>query len=525
MQFRPIRFQLENGSQAARAFESIAKTWPTRVDRSWRRRTTYYDTFDWRVLSASRRLWSEQGSRSTILRLTPLDQTRGLQSKITRLPSFIWELPQGPLRDHLEPIVGVRRLLDMTSILAHGDVMNILDKRDKTVAVLRFEHSTGSTILGSKKRVDLPDCLTLIPVRGYADDFAEVLRILSSDLGLQPAAESELVEAAIALGLNPGGYSKRLDLALDPQAAATDAMMKIHRKLFEIMRANELGLRLDLDSEFLHEFRVSVRRTRSALSQVKGVFPESVCNHFRDEFSWLGQITGPCRDLHVYQLKFPAYRSSLPAEIRDDLDPLRVFLDRHQRIEHRDLVDLLDSDRYQKLKRDWKQFLSTDPSGQVSEPPSPNPIVKLASERIWRSYKRVIKKGSAIGPQTPAKALHRLRIDCKKLRYLLEFFRSLYPEAKVGLLIEELKRLQDNLGDFNDFEVQQDRLRKYGQTMVAEQLAPAATMLAMGRLIERLEEGHARERERFRRRFEKFSAPKNHRLFRRLFKPRKEPKA
>ncbi len=525
MQVRPIRFQLENGSQAARVFESVAKTRPTRVDRTWRRRTTYYDTFDWRVLSASSLLWSEQGPRSTILRLTPLDQTRVFQTKITRLPSFVWELPQGPLRDHLEPIVGVRRLLDMTSIRAHGDVMKILDKREKTVAVLRFEHSTGSTILGSKKRVDLPPSLTLIPVRGYAEVFADISRILSSDLGLQPAAESELVEAAIALGLNPGDYSKRLDLALDPEAPATKAMIKIHRKLFQIMQANELGLRLDLDSEFLHEFRVSVRRTRSALTQVKGVFPESVCNHFRDEFSWLGQITGPCRDLHVYQLKFPGYRSSLPAEIRDDLDPLRVFLDRHQRIEHRDLIDLLDSDRYQRLKRDWKDFLRTDPSGLESEPYSSSPIVKLASDRIWRSYKRVIKKGSAIGQQTPAKALHRLRIDCKKLRYLLEFFRSLYPEAKIGLLIDELKRLQDNLGDFNDFEVQQDRLRKYGQTMVAEQLAPAATMLAMGRLIERLEEGQARERERFRRRFKKFSARKNHRLFRRLFKPHKEPTA
>ncbi len=525
MQSRSLRFQIENGSHADRVFESLAKSWPTRLDRTWSRRTTYYDTFDWRALSASSLLWSEEGPRSTILHLTPLDQSLAMQSRITRPPGFVWELPPGPLRNHLDPIVGVRRLLDMTSIKANGSALNILDKRDKTVAILRFEHSKASTILGSTKRADLAPSLTLIPVRGYGEVSDEVARHLSRNLGLQTSPDNELVEAARALGLSPVGYSKRLNLELDPLASATEAMIKIHRRLFEIMRANELGLRLDLDSEFLHEFRVAVRRTRSALTQVKGVFPESVCNHFRAEFSWLGQITGPCRDLHVYQLKFPRYRSSLPAEIREDLDPLRVFLDRHQRIEHQDLVDLMDSDRYQALKRDWKAFLGAEPSSLETGPNSSQPIEKLASERIWRSYKRVVKKGTAIGQDTPAIALHRLRIDCKKLRYLLEFFRSLYPETQIGLLIQELKHLQDNLGDFNDFEVQQNRLRKYGQTMVAEQLAPAATMLAMGRLIERLEEGQALERARFHRRFKKFSTRKNKRLFRRLFKPLEDPPA
>ncbi|MFC1662475.1 CHAD domain-containing protein, partial [Gemmatimonadota bacterium] len=41
------------------------------------------------------------------------------------------------------------------------------------------------------------------------------------------------------------------------------------------MRANEVGMLKNLDSEFLHDFRVAVRRTRSGLTQLKGVFPPS----------------------------------------------------------------------------------------------------------------------------------------------------------------------------------------------------------------------------------------------------------
>ena len=73
----------------------------------------------------------------------------------------------------------------------------------------------------------------------------------------------------------------------------------LHR-LLDTMLANETGTREDIDSEFLHDFRVSVRRTRSAISQIKGVIPQKILDRFRPEFTWLGQITGPTRDMDVY---------------------------------------------------------------------------------------------------------------------------------------------------------------------------------------------------------------------------------
>ena len=37
-------------------------------------------------------------------------------------------------------------------------------------------------------------------------------------------------------------------------------------------------------------------------------------------FRWLGQVTGPTRDLDVYLLKLPGYAEFLPPEARGDLD-------------------------------------------------------------------------------------------------------------------------------------------------------------------------------------------------------------
>ena len=42
---------------------------------------------------------------------------------------------------------------------------------------------------------------------------------------------------------------------------------------------------------------------------------------------------------------------------------------------------------------------------------------------IWKRYRKVCKLARSITPDTPDEIVHDLRIDCKKLRYLMEFFR------------------------------------------------------------------------------------------------------
>ena len=62
------------------------------------------------------------------------------------------------------------------------------------------------------------------------------------------------------------------------------------------------------------------------------------------------------------------------------------------------------------------------------------------------------------GDPLPAPTLHLLRIECKYLRYLLEFARHLLgPPGEQ--LIESLKQLQEHLGDLNDAAVSEAKLR------------------------------------------------------------------
>ena len=131
----------------------------------------------------------------------------------------------------------------------------------------------------------------------------------------------------------------------------------------------------------------------------------------------------------------------------------------------------------------------------------------MARDRILETHARVIKKGRAITPSTPDAKLHRLRIDCKKLRYLLEFFRDLYEPTEIGKVIGALKGLQDNLGDFNDLTVQQGAMERFAEELKAAG-APAVALLALGQLIANLAGRHDEERRRFDTQFERFDRRK-----------------
>lgn len=503
-------------SDVERLASGLAARFTVRSENQPLRRVCYFDTFDWRLHRAGGclRLAPERGGR----KLTWLSGNGEPRHRLAAdaAPPFAWDFPPGPFRQALEPVIAMRRLLPVVELRLGGRALRVLDGREKTVVRVRVEQGTARTPGEPGDPVPLPAVLRVLPVRGYDEAWSRVIEVLETELGLEKAAASELGRALGAVGRQAGDYVSKVRVELDAAMPAAEAAKAIHGSLLATIRRNEHGTRRDLDSEFLHDYRVAVRRTRSALSQVKGVYPAGELARFKVELKWLGGLTGHLRDLDVYLLKMDDYKADLPPAVRDDLAPLGDYLRDRQRREQRRVARQLGSARYRALLEDWGRFLD-QPADLEAAANAGRPIGEVASERIWKVYRRVIKKGLAIDDDTPAAAVHELRIECKKLRYLLEFFRGLYHPGRIGRLIKALKQLQDNLGDFNDFEVQQGSLRDFADDMVSRQAAPAATLMAMGRLVEHLEKGQARERRLFSQRFAAFAHDDNQGLARDLF--------
>ena len=234
-------------------------------------------------------------------------------------------------------------------------------------------------------------------------------------------------------------------------------------------------------------------------------------------FGWLGRVTGPTRDLDVHLSMVESYCQSVSNDAAMLLAPMISVLRKRHDAARKELVGQIDSDRYRNLKHSWREILN---SGFEADPPTDHKgdsTRVVSSRRIWRVYRRILRSGAAITPSSPASHLHDLRKEAKKLRYMIEFFSSLYPTRAMGRATSALKQLQNNLGDFNDCEVQHETIQRIADELMNNRACYSANILAMGALLEHLAAGQRRARREFQRCFGKFSSPRKRKLFIKLF--------
>ena len=513
-----LRYQLRDSESIGEVVTALAAQFQLASGPEKITRHTLHDSFDWRLFQAGMQLdeLSGQGHHALTLRKLADDaayQTIPLDGPVA---GFFQAYPLGLLRERLAATLQMRTLLPQVEIRRRERLLRLLDSEQKTVLRIALQEQDARPP-GRGEYRPMAVLLRLLPVRGYTKPLQQVSRFLADSLGLQSQSDPLISLALSAIDRRPLDYSSRLDINLQPEMPACEVARQIHRILLATLEANLPGTRADLDSEFLHDLRVAVRRTRSALSQIKGVFPEVEVEKYKERFTWIGQLTGPTRDLDVYLLGFDDYRNSLPERYRPDLDPLQDFLLAHQKIEQRAMVRKLNSPHFHTLLKEWRGFLLTPSDSAEAGPHAHKPISKVAAKRIYSTFRRVLEEGLAIHAHSPPEALHELRKNCKKLRYLLEFFQSLYPGEQIKTLIKSLKGLLDNLGDYQDLEVQADKLREFAHQMVVEGAVPADTLLAMGMLVDGLLKRQQESRLMFADRFARFASPEQVTAYETLF--------
>jgi CHAD domain-containing protein len=446
-----------------------------------RRRHTILDTFDGRIRKAGARLTQSGTDRRTVAW-----QRRSAGTSLTvSLPapvSFAWDLADGPLKRALAPIIGVRRLLAQAETEVQESTFDVLDDRNKTIARLRIESGRARVPKERHAWQPLPSVITLSGLRGYEDAYRALVPVLESRPGIEACPEGFDGLTLRQLDALPVPPSPGADLA--PTVAAETGARRIHQEFLKILVANEPGVRTRLDTEFLHDFRVAVRRTRSLLGQVRRVFPPDALTHFSTEFSWLGRATGPLRDLDVLVLAVRGQRNRIPD---DDFERLTTFLGQAQEREHQVLIEGLDGKRYQRLLMDWTAFLERSTPYHEAASNAGRPLADVVAQRAWRLSRRIARRAETFDDQTPPDRVHEIRLDTKKLRYLVDVAPAFYDAADLQTVLGALKKLQRVLGEFNDARAQEQRLLECASAAAAV-AEPLETKLALGRLADRCRE-------------------------------------
>lgn len=201
------------------------------------------------------------------------------------------------------------------------------------------------------------------------------------------------------------------------------------------------------DPEHLHKLRTNTRRIRTLLKMFKSYLDPNFFQEARTLYKELIEYTNPIRDIDVFLIHLQSL--SLPSRMSGWIDPVVQLLQKQRKGYYQELLNNLDPFETQ-IK---KLFLQCSAQATIS---------------TKKALKKAIKKQKKAVERTKGSDLHRIRIAYKYLRYLYEL-------TKDRKKVRQLKRIQDLLGEYHDYEVACERILEIG-----EQIDEKKALMALG---------------------------------------------
>jgi CHAD domain-containing protein len=369
-------------------------------------------------------------------------------------PVFHWDFESGSgefqriLRGHLK----LRAAVKLAVVAIHDQDYCIRNRDGKIILRLRQQSVDVEGQLAC-------ETLQATPLLGYSKEADAIAALLSAE----PAFSSEPVSLAACVlrlvGKAEGPFPSKVVIHIQPSDTVRDSVTKIAKSMAIVARQSEAGIIEDIDTEFLHDYRVGIRKIRSVIGLVQGAYSKEDTKQLKAVWGDYARATNRLRDLDVYLLNEVKLRAQLPKELQSGLD--RMFAD--FRAERRTALNRvrkrLKSPEY--MKSMAQQFEWLEHSKRSTGARSDFAIGTVVVKEIRKHYKLIRSLGMAITDATPDAEVHELRIECKKLRYLLELFASLFSAKEMRYILRRLRGLQTVLGDFNDYSVQRETMLQY----------------------------------------------------------------
>lgn len=260
-------------------------------------------------------------------------------------------------------------------------------------------------------------------------------------------------------------YQERIEglkAALQP-VGPHDSVAAAGRKLlladFIRMLEREPGARSGEDIEDVHQMRVAIRRMRSALRLLRPYYRNKKIAPFRQHLQQVARALGAVRDLDVLIEHLQEYRAGLAETEQAVLDDVMALLDARRQKGRAAFVRLVDSKAHRRFEDAFAAFVSPAPSEEASQydgDVTPHQVRHLVPVLLHQRLAVVRAYDSIMAMATP-EALHALRVEVKRLRYAVWFFRDVLGN-QARSFIQELKNMQDYLGALNDSVVAQEVL-------------------------------------------------------------------
>lgn len=397
----------------------------------------FYDTFDGALFNKN------------IMILRFCDEFQVFSPKSTKYALWFFSKED----KHFKPVnisdPALYKILEPASVRALLPVLSV----NAEIEDIELKNEDGKTIAGCRKyvlsdKMNIFSFLVIEPVKGFKDETKKFVKLLKS-FGMKRSEGKILEEAQKRFPEIGRFYSNKMQTELKPDMFSSAAIANFMLELLGKMRDNIPGVINDYDSEFLHDYRVSCRRARSILNSTKGVFDKTKTSYISSKLKHFVKVTNYLRDIDVYLLKIPEFRSELSSKLVLGLDNVEEYLKSLRKAEFERVCSFFESIELKDGLTEISDFFTYDYTnfpGNLSG----QSIKYVAADAINDSVQKIIKRSDKFDSLSPA-FLHKLRIEFKKLRYLIEAFGVVIYGKKSEKLLKNLKKLQDSIGVYHDY--------------------------------------------------------------------------
>ncbi|MFM8681084.1 MAG: CHAD domain-containing protein [Alphaproteobacteria bacterium] len=280
-----------------------------------------------------------------------------------------------------------------------------------------------------------------------ADLFAVVARLREVvPLSLQVLPKS--ARAHLLLSGHPPAPMRATRPRLGRHAAVGPAFATIARNCLAQLRANAAAIERGDDPEGIHQFRVALRRLRSAFSVFAGAMPAATRRRMAAALRRLARRCDPARELDVFLGEMlPAVRGRMGHQ--PGLDAVEAAGRRALGLARARVRAMLEGPGFAEAILPLEAWIEGGGWRAEAGDGFDMPARDLARQVLKRLHRKLLRDGRGIG-HMPVAELHALRLRAKKLRYAAEFFRDLFPGRGARRQVEALAAVQGLLGTIND---------------------------------------------------------------------------
>ncbi len=375
-------------------------------------------------------------------------------------------------KQRLHKLFEVRTVRQRITLRLEGELIAEVALDDVSIASPRHRTPLRLNRVEIEIRADAPAPVQVLGT--FVEEFRRACRLM-------PATQSKFEAGLRAYGAQPG---YRADLGTPATVADIGTDPSISTLAFAVLREHfaqfiqrEPGARLGEDPEEVHRMRVATRKMRAAMSLFRDYLPQDSI-HLRNEIGWIANALGGVRDLDVQLERAKAWHADDGSLDADALRSLEQLLHTLREPARDRLLRAFNSSRYAVLLKDMSALLRDGPSPDYANRSARTEMPAL----ILRRYVKIREGGDVIDDDSPAEELHELRIQCKRLRYALEFAAPLYPKA-IKNFLPRLIELQDVLGEHQDAYVAIEQMRALSVARGSE--LPAHTIESLNEISQR----------------------------------------